>query len=1113
MLRNRVATWDLVWISLLCVCRSLPTFFDLPRPTRALGPPIHGALSNPKRSPRGFTPLCRGSEDDWVIEVRVLGRLEVLRDGEAVRIPGDKERELLAFLVIHEGDIVSTDHLIDQLWGDDLPEKPANALQAVVSRLRRALGGDGVILTKKPGYTLQLEPGSVDSARFEDLVRRATRVQTDDPSTALELLTEASSLWRGSPFSDFAYEDFAQPERARLEQLHVAAAEEKVAAELALGRTREAISELERLVPVYPLRERLRGQLMVALYRAGRQGEAIAAYQEARRVLGEELGLDPGPELEDVYQQILRHDHSLQATAEPGGGVARTNLPARVTSFVGRETEIQEVTKLVRDNRLVTIVGPGGAGKTSFAIEVGRGLLGSFDRGVWIVELAPVSDPDLVATAIAEALGLSEDVSSVTQPLPPITRLGSFLRQKDLLLILDNCEHVVQAAAKIVETLLTGCPKLRILATSREVLASAGEFVWTIPPLAFPEQDADPRALVSYDAVRLFEQRATSAGRPVVLDEEGAAAAAQICRRLDGLPLAIELAAARARSISLPQIARRLDQRFALLSAGGRTSVPRHRTLRAAIDWSYELLSPPERALFRRLAVFSGGWTLEAAEEVCRDEEFGDVLASQSRLVDQSLVTARGDRFYMLETILAYARDHLAEAGEEEVLRERHARFFRALAESIEPELRGVNQGSALERLRNDEHNLRLALQWGREHADDHPDVGLGLAAALGWYWYVGRQVEGRSELKSMLAAASTASEEIQARALQGLSLSLRPAGCIVHASPEASKVARVSMSMFDAVGETRGSAMSQLLVAVEGVAGGDVDGFLGMVDDARAKLRDHGDSWGLALADFVEMEIRLYHDSPDRALALGDQAARQFDALDDYWGRSAVRLHLGFGLRLAGRTQEARDVLELAVAISRETGLPYNLARSLAELGELAIYMGDPEEADRWFGECDDILSDLVDDTMQGLVASGRGECARYRGDPAAAQAHYKHSLTLYGRSQVVRGVARALTGLAAADLDLDQLDRARQRLDEGVRLAREGGDPAIHAAALEQLARLSARDGHEHEATALVEQAEEIRHRYRRPRGALAKRDVERLRLGHSSSANARTGNDAPC
>jgi predicted ATPase/DNA-binding SARP family transcriptional activator len=1035
----------------------------------------------------------RPREHGSVIEFRVLGPLEVLRDGEQVRIPGDKERALLASLVIHRGDVVSTDQLIDQLWGDDLPDNPANALQAIVSRVRKALNREGVIATRKPGYRLQLAPESIDAVRFEDLAQRAARLGTDDPSRASELLTEALSLWRGSPYADLAYDDLAQPERARLEDLRVAALEEKIAADLALGRNSDALSELERLVAAHPLRERLRGQLMLALYRSGRQADAIAAYHETRRVLDDELGLDPGPELENVYQQILRHDASLEPARESVAGASPTNLPARVTSFVGREAEIEDVTALLRNNRLVSIIGPGGAGKTSLAIEVGRGLVQSFHRGVWLVELAPVSDPGMVVASISDSLGLSEDASGASQAQPATARLSAYLHNKDLLLILDNCEHVVQAVAEVADALLTTCPRVAILATSREVLATSGEFVWTIPPLAVPHRDADLRALRAYDAVRLFEQRVASAGAALVLDDEGVAAAAQICRRLDGLPLAIELAAARARAISLPEMARRLDHRFALLSTGGRTTEPRHRTLRAAIDWSHDLLTPPERALFRRLAVFSGGWTLEAAESVCGDDEVGDVMDVQSRLVDQSLIVARGGRFSMLETILVYARERLDAAGEEVMLRERHARFFAALAESIQPELRGIDQARALTRLRNDEHNLRLALQWGREHADGHPDVGLSLAAALGWYWYVGRQVEGRSELKSMLAAASGASDRIQARALQALSLSLRPAGCIVHASPEAAQVARASVSLFDALGERADAAMSQLLVAVEGVAGGDVGGFLGMVEDARVGLRTHGDAWGLALADFIEMEIRLYHDSPERALVLGQQAARQFDALGDDWGRSAVRLHLGFGLRLAGRTREAGEVLDEAVTISRETGLPNNLARSLAELGELALYIGDTEEAERWFHESDDIVNDLADDTMRALVASGRGDAARCRGEPSVALAHYDDALTLYRRSAVSRGVARALTGLAAAELDLDHRARARQWLDEGVPLAREVADPAIHAVALEQLARLWSRDGRDHEARRLLDEAQAIRLRRRRPRGALAERDVQ--------------------
>lgn len=1022
----------------------------------------------------------------------MLGPMEVLRDGQPVPVPGDRERSLLAILAMERGAVVSTDRLIEALWGEALPNNPRNALQAIVSRLRRALGGDGVVVTKGPGYALEIDPRSIDTVRFEELLRLATERGRDDPARAADLLSDALSLWRGPAYADLAYEDSAQNERARLEELRVAAEEEKVAADLALGRNAAAISQLEHLVVEHPLRERLRSQLMVALYRGGRQSDAVTAYHETRRVLGEELGLDPGPELENTYQLILRQDASLRPVIPQKEVARRTNLPTRVTSFVGREADIQEVAGLVRDHRLVSVIGPGGAGKTSLAVEVGRGLLDMFERGVWFVELAPVADTEMVIPAISDALGLVQDTSIAPAKLPPAARLGAYLAQKDLLLVLDNCEHVVQAAAEITDSLLASCANVKILTTSREVLATAGEFVWTIPPLSVPDPAANAEAVGSYDAVRLLEQRATSAGAHVALDGEDGTAAAQICRRLDGLPLAIELAAARARSMPLPEIARRLDERFGLLTAGGRTTTPRHRTLRAAIDWSYDLLNPSEQVLLRRLSVFWGGWSLAAAEEVCGDGDIGDVVDILGRLVDQSLVGVRGDRYWLLETIRVYANERLVAAGEDEFLRERHALYFNTFVGSIEPDLRGVKQANALRRLRNEEHNLRAALQWARDNAADASELGLELAAGLGWYWYVGRQVEGRSELKAMLSVADGASERTRARALQALSLSLRPAGCIVHASPEAAQVARASASLFDRTGDEVGTAMSRLLVSVEGVAGGDVPGFLEMVVNARNTLRDAGDAWGVALADFIEMEIRLYHDSSDVALRLGEEAAAQFDALHDDWGRSAVRLHLGFGLRLAGRAEEARDILDRAVAISRETGLPNNLARSLIELGEVSLYVGHTDEAERWFRECDNIVSDLADDAMQALVACGRGDLARSREEAGEAFRHYDEALGLYRRSGVPRGIARAVIGLAAAELDLDRLDRGQELLEQVVAVAGDAGDPGIQASALEQRARLAARTGDTRAAAALVEEAEQIRVGQRRPRGALAARDV---------------------
>ena len=515
--------------------------------------------------------------------------------------------------------------------------------------------------------------------------------------------------------------------------------------------------------------------------------------------------------------------------------------------------------------------------------------------------------------------------------------------------------------------------------------------------------------------------------------------------------------------------------------------------MRAAIAWSHDLLSPEERTLFRRLSVFSGGWTLEAAEHVCGDDDPApEVVDGLARLVDQSLVVSRGDRFSMLETILAYARECLVAAGEEEALRARHAAFFRTFAEACEPVLRSPDQRDALERLHAEEHNLRQALEWGRDHARDEPDAGLSLAAALGWYWYVGRQIEGRAELESILTAAPDASSAVRARALQARSLALRPAGCIVHPSGEAAQAARASLELFGKGGEPVRAALSRLLLAVEGVAGDDVKGSLMLVERARGDLRDHRDAWGLALADFIEMEIRLYHDSPEAALDLGDRAAAQFDALDDDWGRSAVRLHLGIGLRLAGRTSEAGGVLLMAVDLSRGARLPNNLARSLIELGEIATHLGDAPEGDRYFGAADEIVDDLTDDTLRALVLTGRADAARLRGDFTVADDHYRRAVDRYDRAGVPRGQVRALLGSAACSLDLGLVAEARELLARVQPLVAQAADPVLEASNGEQLARLAFASDERENGLELLRDAERIRTRSRRPRSRLAQRDA---------------------
>ena len=742
------------------------------------------------------------------MEIRLFGPLEVVLDGRTLPVAGQSERSLLAALACSADRVVAVDRLIDDLWGEDLPANPTNALQVRVSKLRRQLGGR--ITTEAAGYALDLEPDDVDVLAFARLVS-AGRFE------------EALALYRGPPLAEFRDQEWARAEATRLQELYLAAVEEHVERRLREGGDVALVSELEALVAAHPLRERLRGQLMLALHRSGRSADALARYQEGRRLLRDELGLDPSDALQQLEGAILRQEEALQG---PAKSRPTTNLPARLSSFIGRDADVSRAMSALGRNRLVTLTGPGGAGKTSLAVEVAGRAASSYRDGVWFVPLAGVTDPARLPVTLAEALDIADPA------LAPRKLLGAWLAQRDVLLVVDNCEHLVDACAGLVEHLLrSAAPGTRILTTSREALGVPGEVQLPVPPL----QDAE--------AVALFVDRAASVDPAFELgtDEN---VVQEICRHLDGMPLAIELAAARVSVLPVVEIGKRLDDRFRLLTGGPRTAEARHRTLRATIDWSHDLLTEPQRVLLRRLSVFRGGWTLQAAEAVCvgGGVTSADALDLLTALVAQSLVVASGGRFRLLETIRQYASDRLVEAGEAEALRERHARYFLELAERAEPELRRSHQSDWLERLRAEDDNFQLALGWCRERAADEPDLGLRLAAALGWYWYVGRQVEGRRELAAVLDATSGGSPGARARVLQALSLALRPAGCIVHPSREAAEAARQSLELFSGASDPGRAAISRLLLAVEGVAGGDVAGCLQEVAAARVTLAERGD-------------------------------------------------------------------------------------------------------------------------------------------------------------------------------------------------------------------------------------------------------------------------------
>jgi predicted ATPase/class 3 adenylate cyclase/DNA-binding winged helix-turn-helix (wHTH) protein len=873
---------------------------------------------------------------------RLLGPLEVIgEDGQPIAFAGEKERILLATLVLGANQLVSVDRLVDAIWGDDPPATAANTLQAHISRLRKKLSGAGAPETPASapgGYVLHARPDEVDWVRFEKLVRTAP----DGPEQTTARLNEALALWRGPALADVD-SDALRPESVRLEELRLQALEQRVEAELALGHHTHVIAELEALVRTEPLRESPRRQLMIALYRSGRQADALAAYREARHILAEDLGVDPGPALQalelailnqdpaldtprtvnaadpagsrsptgtvtflmsdiegstqlwEAYPELMavvlrRHDELLRETIERNEGhvvktkgdgfhaafsaagqaveaataaqqllcneewpapitvrvrmaihsgqceerdgdyfgptvnrVARletiahggqvlvsgtcaellndsfpeqtvslrdlgvhrlkdlgrpehvfqlvvpgleidfpplrsldtyeltNNLPVQVTSFVGRRREMEVVGALVETNRLVTLTGAGGAGKTRLALAVAAELLDGSEDGVWFVDLAPLSDLESVPAEVATALGLRDE------PGRPIEEtLLSALRQRRLLLILDNCEHLVEPCVHLVNAILRSCPEVQILATSREALGLSGERRYRVPPLSLPDQgEEDVR---TSEAISLFVERVHDQGHELVLDDRTMPVVAEICRRLDGMPLAIELACARLRTMALDDIAERLDQRFRLLTGGDR-ALPRQKTLRALIDWSYGLLAEPERIVLERLSVFAGDFDLMAAEVVGATEvvdvlEIADILGS---LVDKSLVSTDGEavglRYRLLETIRQYAAERLAERkpGAAASASLAHARHFLTLVEEGAPHLRAHGQVDWLDRLDTEHDNLRVALDRLLSSPDVDDELPLRFAVALADFWLIRHVREGIDQLEAVL--------------------------------------------------------------------------------------------------------------------------------------------------------------------------------------------------------------------------------------------------------------------------------------------------------------------------------------------------------------------------
>jgi len=837
------------------------------------------------------------------LRFRILGPLEVTCGVEPIELGSPKQQTVLAVLLASPNRVVSTDRLVTEIWGENPPDQAVNSLQTYISHIRGLLGehpsGGEWIETQRPGYQICVQPGQLDALQFADAVDGGTVLVSTQPAEAAQILREALGLWRGEAFVGVAdHFPMLQAEAIRLNELRFTALELAIEADLAIGNHGSVIGELEMLTAEHPLREHFWVWLMTALYRSGRQSEALRAFQAARRSLGE-LGIEPSPELRELEDRILLQDPNLVWSGQDAR--PKHNLPAQISSFVGRLKERSEVTKLIHESRLVTVTGPGGSGKTRLALEAAGDVDQEFPEGVWFVPLAPLGDGSLIATELVGIVGLS----------PPLNRahldaLCDFLADRATLLVVDNCEHLLEEAAKFVVTVLSAAPALKVLTTSREPLGIAGEVVWPLQPMELPGTgETVVGEIVKSEAVRLFAERATAARPAFGIDGTNAETVADICRRLDGLPLAIELAAARSSSLSVYDIHLHLDDRFRLLKGGGTTAPPRQQTLLAAVEWSYELLDDRHRELYRRLAVFPAGFTLHGAEVVGAMAGIAeeDVLDLLTHLVAQSLVNAEeaqvSVRYRMLESIRAHGLELLEQAGESDSARTALLNWTTELAAEASREIQGPEQLAWIARLEIEHDNIRAALRWA---LDVDPLAGLEVITSMAGFWWLHP-------------------------------LSPAPGGT-ARARPYLQEGAAWFQRMMDAAGETVPTSLrARALLRV----GGLLDLRLGRVQEAEEHLKE-AESLARQLNDpQIEAGANFYRawatwDSVPLAetASLCLRAAQLYGSAEDPAGVAQAKLFQGYALLLAEtEKEEAAHLIRQFDDWARSTGAPSAVAHA----------------------------------------------------------------------------------------------------------------------------------------------------------------------------------------
>ena len=965
------------------------------------------------------------------MDFRFLGRLEAAADGTPLALGGPKQRALLAVLLVHANEVVSREQAIDSVWADAPPERAVNALQVHVHGLRKALGHDR-IAAEGAGYLLRAGPDEVDARRFEQLHDEGrTALELGDARRAIQSLTSALALWRGEPLADLPSTSFVEATRAQFGEQRLQALELRIEAELALARDAALIAELQALVVEHPFRERFRGQLMLALYRSERQNEALDLFRAGRRALADELGLEPSVYLRELERAILRQDPSLRlAERSP-----KVHLPQPKTPLVGRRFEVAAVCFQLREHPLLTLTGPGGVGKTRIAIEAASELASDFDDGVFFVDLAGTREPGNVPAAIAATFGLVQAQGERTTDA-----LFAELRRRNALLVLDNFEQLL-AAAPFVTDLLAAAPGLRVLVTSRTRLRIANEHEYVVPPLDVPQESADVDSVALNDSVAVFVERARSVDAAFRLTRANAGDVSAVCRALEGLPLSLELAAARIKVVTLAQMRARLARPLELLSGGNRDLPDRQQSLRAAIDWSYELLDPQQQRLLTELSVFAGGCTLEQAEAVC-----AATLEPLATLLDNSLLQrehrpGRTPRFRMLETVRTYASERLAIGSSADVHR-RHAEYFARFAESAGPDLIGPHAETTLDLLSTEHDNFSAALD-----AALNMDLELGfrLVAGLRSYWETAaRGAEVRDWLAQALPDADGQDTPARVGATVVFGRQLSHAGDY----EEAMLVLDRAASDAQRLGSPAIAALALAYGAWLRSNSGDhaAEARLGAQAIALAQRAD--DLWVERLGHAVVANTFLLDGDHARARVSLDQSLAIAKRLGDKSTLALAAINSSYGAFCAGDLAAARSLLEEALVVAMEINHPIRIVSAQLLAAQEANATGDRDRARASLGDALELVRDRgrVIDRLELLTELAH---ALAETDPPFAGRLLGAADADYARRNVVRPspAAKRHEALHAALADaLGQAELAR-RLEEGAALALDEAVDEAHA------------------------------------------------------------------